>query len=188
MKDMAGTKKPSLDRTPSVIIASLGLSSLIIWSLLFVLLVIGNIVYWSNFPYDLGPTSEDVLWGGVIHLLIVMFLILMVPISLIFIVSGILTFTGGLVYVRRQRPYVLTISFVANLMILLMMMFIFFCSFLFRLPDMIPPSLYLLGPLILSYLARSILTAKVIFDHYRTGDKAARPHYPSDVPRGISPV
>ncbi|MBN1390171.1 MAG: hypothetical protein JXA22_05975 [Candidatus Thermoplasmatota archaeon] len=186
MKDMAGTNKPSLDRTLSVIIAGLGLSSFIIWSLLFVLLVIGNIVYWSNFPYDLGPTSEDVLWGGVIHLLIILFLILMVPISLILLVSGILTFTGGLVYVRKQRPFVLTISFVANLMILLMMMFILFCSLLLFLPDKVPLSLLILGTLILSYLARSILTAKVIFDHYRTGDKAMRSHLPSD--GGISPI
>jgi magnesium-transporting ATPase (P-type) len=180
MKDMAGTKKPSFNRTLSVIIAGLGLSSFIIWSLLFVLLVIGNIVYWSNFPYDMGPTSEDVLWGGVIHMLIILFLILMVPISLIFLGSGLLTFIGGLVYVRKQRPFVLTISLVANLMILLMMMFILFSSLLLILiqPDRTLLLLFILGPLILSYLVRSILTVKVIFDHLKTRDKESRFNLP----------
>ncbi len=188
MKDMNGTKQRSFDRNLSIIIAGMGLSSFIIWSLLFVLIVIGNIVYWSGYPYELGPTSEDVLWGGWIHLLIILFLVLMVPFTLIFVGSGINTFIGGLVYIRKQRPLVLTISFVINLMILLGMVFILLCSFLFSLPDRIPLSLLILGPLILSFLVRLILTAKVIFDHHRTRENAARSNLPSYVQGGISPI
>ena len=188
MKDMSGTKKRSLDRTLSLIIAGMGLTSFIIWSLLFILLVIGNIVYWSGFPYDLGPTSEDALWGGWVHLLLVLFLILMIPFTLILMGSGILTFIGGLVHIRKQRPLVLTISFVINLIFLFVMTIILLFSFLISLPDRIPFSLFILGPLILSFLARSILTAKVIFDHHRTRERAARFNLPPDVPGGISPI
>ena len=188
MKYETGLKKGSLDRNLSVIISILGMSSFVIWTLLLVLLVIGNIIYWSGFPYDLGSTSEDALWGGWAHLLIIMVLILMIPISLIFGGSGILTFIGGMVHIRKQRPLVLTISFVFNLMILLVMIFIFLGSLLLTLPDRIPFSLFLLGPLILSYLARLILTAKVIFDHYKVNEKAAKSNLPSNVHKGISSV
>ena len=70
MKYKTGLKKGSLDRNLSVIISILGMSSFVIWTLLLVLLVIGNIIYWSGFPYDLGSTSEYALWGGWAHLVL----------------------------------------------------------------------------------------------------------------------
>lgn len=188
MKEMTATKQGSFHRNLSIIISGMGLSGFIFWSILFILTVIGNIVYWSGYPYYLGPTSEDVLWGGWIHMFIITFLILMIPFSLILSSSGIITFIGGVIHIRKRRPLGLMISFIINLMILVGMEFILLIAFLFSFPERIPTLLFILGPLILSFFIRLILTGKVIFDHYRTREKAVKSSLNTNIQRGISPA
>ena len=164
-------KVSTVGRTLSYIIAGMGLGSFLVWSIVLVLLVIGNIVYWSGYPYELGPTSEDVLWGGVLHLLLIMFMILMTPIAIFVAGSGILTFIGGIVNVRKGRKHVLGISLVPNVLIFMGFSMLAFGTFLMISPDRVPMSSILLGPLIVSHLVRTILTVIVLFDRQEINGK-----------------
>lgn len=188
MWDDTKTKKGSLQFYLSIIISIMGFVTFMIWSIILILLIIGNIIYWRGFPYELGPTSEDILWGGWLHLLIVLFLLIVTPLSLIITCSGALTFIGGLVYFRKKRLLFLMISYFANNIIFLLLSFLICIPLIIFLntPDRIPFSVFILGLLLISYLIRLILTTIVIFNHYSIkNNKAMRSNFTSQFLKSV---